>query len=325
MVARTERSLVRSFARMQEFAYACTGIHTAGEANGLAAAPLLVAATHEQKKEYLGRLTKDCVMAAYCVTEPGAGSDVAGAKTKAVKKGDEWILNGNKMWITNGGVANWYFVLARTGDAGTPTGQAFTGFIVERDWKGVSVGRKELNMGQRASDTRAVTFDDVVVPDRNRLGKVGDGFKIAMGAFDLTRPLIAAGATGLAMRCLDEATRYAKQRKTMGQPIINHQAVAFTLAEMAMGVETSRLIYRRAAWELDQGRRNTYYASIAKAMASDVANKAASDAVQIFGGNGYNSEYPVEKLMRDAKIFHIYEGTSQVSLPVVLSLSLAVV
>ena len=216
------------------------------------------------------------------------------------------------MWITNGGVANWYFVLARTAEPGVPAGQAFTGFIVERAWKGVSVGRKELNMGQRASDTRAVSFDDVRIPDANRLGKVGDGFKIAMGAFDITRPLIAAGATGLALRCLDEATRYAKQRKTMGQPIINHQAVGFKLAEMAMGVETSRLIYRRAAWELDQGRRNTYYASIAKAMASDVANKAATEAVQIFGGNGYNSDYPVEKLMRDAKIFHIYEGTSEI-------------
>jgi acyl-CoA dehydrogenase len=273
---------------------------------------LLVAATHEQKKEYLGRLTKECVMASYCVTEPGAGSDVAGARTKAVKKGNEWILNGSKMWITNAGVANWYFVLARTAEPGVSAGQAFTGFIVERDWAGVSVGRKEINMGQRASDTRGVTFEDVRIPDANRLGKPGDGFKIAMGAFDITRPMIAAGATGLARRCLDEATRYAKQRKTMGQPIINHQAVAFTLAEMAMGVETSRLLYQRAAWELDQGRRNTYYASIAKAVASDVANKAATDAVQIFGGNGYNTEYPVEKLMRDAKIYQIYEGTSQI-------------
>jgi acyl-CoA dehydrogenase len=278
----------------------------------LAVAPLLVAATDAQKKEYLSRLTSECVMAAYCVTEPGAGSDVAGAKTRAVKKGDEWILNGNKMWITNGGVANWYFVLARTAEKGVPAGQAFTGFIVERDWAGVSVGRKEINMGQRASDTRGVNFDDVRIPDRNRLGKEGEGFKIAMSAFDLTRPLIASGATGLARRCLDESTRYAKQRKTMGQPIIQHQAVAFMLAEMAMGVETARLAYLRAAWELDQGRRNTYYASIAKAMASDLAVKSATDAVQIFGGNGYNTEYPVEKLMRDSAIFKIYEGTSQI-------------
>ncbi|XP_037937201.1 probable medium-chain specific acyl-CoA dehydrogenase, mitochondrial [Teleopsis dalmanni] len=217
------------------------------------------------------------------------------------------------MWITNGGVANWYFVLARTNpDPKASASKAFTGFIVERDTPGVTPGRKELNMGQRASDTRGITFEDVRVPKENVLIGEGAGFKIAMGTFDKTRPPVAAGAVGLAQRCMDEALKYALERKAFGTPIAHHQAVQFMLADMAIGVETSRLAYRLSAWEIDQGRRNSYYASIAKCHAADVANKIASDAVQIFGGNGFNSEYPVEKLMRDAKIYQIYEGTSQI-------------
>ena len=167
-------------------------------------------------------------------------------------------------------------------------------------------------MGQRASDTRGVTFEDVEVPAENVLGAEGIGFKIAMGAFDRTRPYVAAGAIGLAQRALDESTKYSLERKTMGKPIIEHQAVAFMLADMAIGIEASRFCMYRSAWEIDQGRRNTYYASIAKALAADVAMKSATDAVQVFGGAGFNSEYPVEKLMRDAKIFQIYEGTAQI-------------
>ncbi|KAJ8930065.1 hypothetical protein NQ314_017170 [Rhamnusium bicolor] len=228
--------------------------------------PVLVAGTDEQKKKYLGRLIAEPLVAAYGVTEPGAGSDVNGIKTKAEKKGDEWILNGQKMWITNGGVANWYFVLARTNsDPKAPASKAFTGFIVEREWEGVTPGRK-----------------------------------------------VAAGATGLAQRCLDEASKYALERKTFGVPIAHHQAVSFLLADMAVGVETSRLAWMKSAWETDNGVRNTLAASIAKCHAADVANKCATDAVQIFGGNGFNTEYPVEKLMRDAKIYQIYEGTSQI-------------
>ncbi|ORY00852.1 acyl-CoA dehydrogenase NM domain-like protein [Basidiobolus meristosporus CBS 931.73] len=295
----------------EELAYGCTGIQTAMEANGLAEAPVIIAANHEQKKKYLGRMAEEPLMAAYCVTEPVAGSDVASIQTKAEKKGDKWILNGQKMWITNGGKANWYFVLAKT-DSNAKAGGAFTGFIVDADSPGITVGRKEINMGQRASDTRGITFEDVEVSDENRLGAVGKGFQIAMGAFDITRPLVAAGAVGLARRALDEALRYSTERKTMGRPIIQHQAVAFMLADMAMGVESSRMMVWRAGWLRDQGQRNTYYASIAKAYASEVANKCAADAVQIFGGNGFNTEYPVEKLMRDAKIFQIYEGTSQI-------------
>ncbi|XP_022125954.1 probable medium-chain specific acyl-CoA dehydrogenase, mitochondrial isoform X2 [Pieris rapae] len=297
----------------EEFAFGCTGIATALEASGLGQTPVIIAGNKEQQKKYLGRLVDEPLVAAYCVTEPGAGSDVAGVKTKAVKKGDEWIINGQKMWITNGGVANWYFVLARTNpDPKCPASKAFTGFIVERDWPGVNPGRKEMNMGQRASDTRGISFEDVRVPKENVLLGEGDGFKIAMGAFDKTRPPVASGATGLAARALYEATKYALERKTFGVPIATHQAVAFMLADMAIGVESARLAWQKAAWMVDHGQRNTLMASVAKCHASEIANKAATDAVQIFGGNGFNTEYPVEKLMRDAKIYQIYEGTSQI-------------
>lgn len=296
----------------EEMAYGCTGIQTAIEANSLGQMPVILAGNEEQQKKYLGRMMEEPLMCAYCVTEPGAGSDVAGIKTKAVKKGNEYVLNGSKMWITNGGVANWYFVLARTGDSSTSAGKAFTGFIVDANTPGITVGRKEMNMGQRASDTRGITFDDVVVPAENVLTAEGAGFKVAMGAFDKTRPPVAAGATGLAQRALDEATKYSMERKTFGKYICEHQAVAFLLADMVIGVESARLATYRSAWEIDQGRRNTYYASIAKALAGDVANKAATDAVQVFGGNGFNSDYPAEKLMRDAKIYQIYEGTAQI-------------
>ncbi|XP_045458364.1 probable medium-chain specific acyl-CoA dehydrogenase, mitochondrial isoform X1 [Melitaea cinxia] len=296
-----------------ELAFGCTGITTAIGGTSLGQTPVIIAGNKEQQKKYLGRLIEEPIVAAYCVTEPGAGSDVAGIKTRAEKKGDEWILNGQKMWITNGGVANWYFVLARTNpDPKCPASKAFTGFIVEREWAGVTPGRKEINMGQRASDTRGITFEDVRIPKENVLIGEGAGFKIAMGAFDKTRPPVAAGATGLAQRALYEATKYSLERKTFGVPIASHQAVSFMLADMAIGVETARLAWQKSAWMVDHGQKNTVMASVAKCYASEIANKAASDAVQVFGGNGFNSEYPVEKLMRDAKIYQIYEGTSQI-------------
>ncbi|KAI7904617.1 acyl-CoA dehydrogenase/oxidase [Cokeromyces recurvatus] len=297
----------------EELAFGCTGIQTAIEANNLAEAPLVVAGNDFQKRKYLGRMTEAPLMASYGVTEPGAGSDVAGLSTSAVKmkRDGSWVINGQKMWITNSGHANWFFVLART-DANANTGKAFTGFIVDADTPGISIGRKEINMGQRASDTRGVTFEDVVVPAENVLGAEGDGFKIAMNAFDITRPLVASGAIGLARRAMEEATRYSLERKTMGKPIFHHQAVSFMLADMAIGIESARMMVYRSAYMRDQGEKNTWHASIAKALAGDVANKCATDAVQIFGGNGFNTEYPVEKLMRDAKIFQIYEGTAQI-------------
>lgn len=277
----------------EELAYGCSGMMTAMEGNGLAEAPVIIAGNEEQKKKYLGRMTEAPLQAAYCVTEPNAGSDVAGLKTRAVKKGDEYIINGSKMWITNGGRANWYFLLARTGAPDESASTAFTAFIVERDTPGITVGKKEINMGQRCSDTRGITFEDVRIPAKNILGVPGKGFHVAMKAFDQTRPPVAAGAVGLARRALDEALNYSLQRKTMGKPIAQHQAVAFMLADMATGIEASRLLTWKSAWMVDQGLRNTTFASMAKLMAADHANKCATDAVQIFGGNGYNTEYPV--------------------------------
>ncbi|KZS10838.1 putative Medium-chain specific acyl-CoA dehydrogenase, mitochondrial [Daphnia magna] len=275
----------------EEFGYGCCGIATPMDVNNLGQIPVVVAGNKEQKKKYLGRMAEEPLVCSYAVTEPGGGSDVASLKTKAEKKGDHYVLNGQKMWITNAGHANWYFVLARTNlDPKAPPHKSLTGFIVDRDTPGVIPGRKEINMGQRASDTRGVTFEDVLVPKENVLIGEGAGFKIAMGAFDRTRPTVASTSVGLAQRALDEATKYAMERYTFGVPIAKHQLIMNMLAEMAINVEVVRLACIRAAWESDQGRRNTYYASIAKAMAADVANKCATDAVQIFGGNGYNTD-----------------------------------
>ncbi|XP_030061260.1 medium-chain specific acyl-CoA dehydrogenase, mitochondrial [Microcaecilia unicolor] len=299
----------------EELAYGCTGMQTAFLANSLAQMPVIIAGNKQQQKKYLGRMTEEPLMCAYCATEPGAGSDAAALQTRAEKKGNEYIINGQKMWITNGGKANWYFLVARTDpnpNPKAPAQKAFTGFIVEADAPGIQIGRKELNMGQRCSDTRGIVFEDVRVPAENVLRAEGAGYEISMETYDRTRPQVAAAAVGLAQRALDEATKYALERKSFGKLIAEHQAVSFMLAEMAIKVEVARMSYQRAAWEVDAGRRNTYYASVAKTFAGDIANQVASDAVQIFGGNGFNSEYPVEKLMRDAKIFQIYEGTAQI-------------
>lgn len=297
----------------EELAYGCTGVMTAMGASTLGQTPVLLSGNAEQKKEYLGRLVAEPIVAAYCVTEPAAGSDVSALTTRAVRKGDDYVINGEKMWITNAGVANWYFVLARTNpDPTAQPAEAFTAFIVEREWPGIEVGKKESNMGQRASDTRGITFQDVVVPKKNVLIGEGAGFRIAMKTFDFTRPIAASGATGLAQRALDEALKYSMERRAFGKFITDHQAISLTLADMAIGVESARLAWQKAAWAADRGLKNSYEASIAKTLAADVANKCAADAVMVLGGNGCNSEYPVEKLMRDAKVYQIYEGTSHI-------------
>ncbi|NXV32729.1 ACADM protein, partial [Rissa tridactyla] len=304
---------------MEELAYRSTGVQTAIKANLLGQIPEIIVGNEHQQKKYLGRMTEEPMMCAYFVTEPGAGSDVAGIKRTAEKKGGEYLVNGQKMCITNGGKANQcdklhpfslfytgYFLLARTNpDPKAPASKASTGFIVEADSPGIQIGKKEMNMGQRCSETSGIVFEDVRVPKENVLIAEGAGFKIAMGAFDRTKPPVAAGAVGLAKRALDEATRYALERKIFGKAIAEHQAVSFSLAAMAMEVELARVAYQRAAWEVDAGRTNTYYASIAKAFARDIANQVATDAVQIFGGNGFNTEYPVEKLMKDTKIYQV--------------------
>lgn len=294
----------------EELASHCSGMYTAMEANGLAQAPVLVAGNDEQKKEFLTPMTEEPIMAAYCVTEPGAGSDVQGVKTKAEKKGDEYIINGSKMWITNGSVADWFFVLAYTDvDAGV---RGMSGFLVPTSTPGIEVGKKEKNMGQRCSDTRGITFNDVKIPAKYLLGSEGQGFKIAMSAFDHTRPPVAASAVGVARSAYQHAIRYAQERKAFGVPIAKHQAVSFMIADMTMNIEAARMLVWKSAYEIDQGRRNTFYAAQAKAFAADMCNKVCTDAVQVFGGYGYSEEYPVEKLYRDSKIFQIYEGTSQI-------------
>lgn len=294
----------------EEIATGCTGIGTAMEANNLAEAPVILAGSDQQKKRFLVPMTEDVLFAAYCVTEPGAGSDVAAVRTNAKRVGDKYVLNGQKMWITNAGTANWYYVLATT-DA-TAGHKGMSAFLVPRDSEGITIGAKERNMGQRASDTRSISFEDVHVPSDNLLGREGDGFKISMQAFDYTRPLVASAAVGLARAAMEYALQYALQRETFGQPIFNHQAVAFMLADMAKDIDAARLLCWRSAWLIDRGSRNSKEAAMAKAFAADTAMRVATDAVQIFGGYGYSTEYPVEKLMRDAKIFQIYEGTSQI-------------
>jgi acyl-CoA dehydrogenase len=294
----------------EEIAWGCTGIGTAMEANTLAQGPVIVAGTEEQKRKWLSPLTREFRLTAYCVTEPGAGSDVQGIRTTATRHGNDYVVNGSKMWITNGGVADWYFVLAYTDPSQKYRGMS--AFIVPRDAEGVIVGKKENNMGQRASDTRAVTFQNIRVPLENRLGEEGDGFRAAMTAFDHSRPVVASAAVGLAQSAYEHAVAYAKERKTFGVPIYKHQAIGFLIADMACAIEAARLLVWKSAWTIDQGKRNTREAAFAKLYAADTAVRVATDAVQVFGGNGFSKEYPVEKLYRDAKIYQIYEGTSQI-------------
>jgi acyl-CoA dehydrogenase len=294
----------------EELAYGCVGVATTVTGNTLAATPILIAGNHEQKKEFLGRLIEDCLFAAYATSEPDAGSDVAGLRTKYVRRGDDFVLNGTKQWITNAGFAN-FFVIFATSDPSLRH-KGISAFIVPADTPGLKIGKKENKMGQRASNTAQVHLEDVVVPAKYLLGAEGEGFKIAMRTFDRTRPDIGSFACGLMRRAMDESVRYAKERKTFGEPIANHQAVQIMLADMAVAYEAAHLLTYKAAALLDQGAPATVISSYAKVFAADNAMRVATDAVQVFGGNGYVKEYPVEKLMRDAKLLQIYEGTSQI-------------
>jgi acyl-CoA dehydrogenase len=295
---------------VEQLAYGCTGIQTSLFANGLAMTPIKLAGTEEQKKKYLGMLTSEPVMASYCTSEPGAGSDVAGIKTRFEQHGDDFVITGQKAWITNCSYAKFYVVFATSDPALRHKGIA--AFIVDRDLEGVRPGKKEDKLGQRASDTAGLFLDDVKVPKQNLLAPAGQGFKLAMETFNQTRPDIAASAAGLMHRALDESVAYAKERKTFGVPIGEHQLVQAMLAEMAIRLEATRLLYLKAAYNLDHGLRDPVVSSFAKAFGADGAMQTAVDAVQIFGGNGYTKDYPVEKLMRDAKVLQIYEGTSQI-------------
>lgn len=294
----------------EQLAYGCTGIQTSMLANTLALTPVLLAGNETQKKKYLGMLTAEPLFASYCTTEPSGGSDVAGMQTRFEKKGNDYVLNGEKCWITNASLASFFVVFATSEPSLRHKGIA--AFLIDRDTPGLRVGKHEDKMGQRASDTAAVHFEEVVVPGANLLAKEGAGFKLAMETFNQTRPDIGAMATGLMQRCLDESVAYAKERRSFGQPIIEHQMIQAMLADIAISTEATRLLYRKAAWNLDNGVRDPIISSYAKAFGADRAMQSAVDAVQVFGGNGYVKDYPVEKLMRDAKVLQIYEGTSQI-------------
>jgi acyl-CoA dehydrogenase len=295
----------------EELAYGCSGIQTSMTANTLGLTPIKLAGTAEQKKKYLSWLAQEPIFASYATTEPGAGSDVAGLQTRAVKQGDgSYVLNGQKCWITNASMASFYTIFATENPELRHKG--IGAFIVHRDAKGLSVGKHEDKLGQRASDTAVVSLEDVKVPAAQVLAPPGQGFKLAMETFNQTRPDIGAIAVGLMRRCLDECVAYANQRKTFGKLIAEHQLVQAMIAEMAIRVEATSLLVRKAAWNLDKGIRNPVVSSYAKAYGADSAMATAVDAVQVFGGNGYVKEYPVEKLMRDAKVLQIYEGTSQI-------------
>jgi acyl-CoA dehydrogenase len=294
----------------EQLAYGCTGIQTSLLANTLAATPIILAGNEEQKQKYLGMLTANPLFASYCTTEPSGGSDVAGMRTTFRADGDSFVLNGEKSWITNATLASFYVVFATSDPQKRHRG--IGAFIVDRDTPGLRVGKHEDKLGQRASDTAALHFEDVRVPKQNQLAPEGEGFRLAMETFNQTRPDIGAMATGLMQRCLDESVAYARERKAFGVAIGEHQLVQAMLAEMAIGIEGTRLLYQKAAFNLGQGLRDPLTSSCAKAFGADRAMQTAIDAVQVFGGNGYVRDYPVEKLMRDAKVLQIYEGTSQI-------------
>jgi acyl-CoA dehydrogenase len=294
----------------EELAYGCSGIQTSMTANTLGLTPIKLGGTEAQKKKYLGWLAAEPIFASYATTEPGAGSDVAGLQTKATKDGNGYVLNGQKQFITNAGMASFITVFA-TEDASLRH-KGIGAFIVPADSKGLKVGKHEDKLGQRASETCTVSLEDVKISAENVLAVPGQGFKLAMETFNQTRPDIGAIACGLMRRCLDECVAYAKERKTFGVPIAQHQLVQAMIAEMAIRVEATSLLVRKAAWNLDKGIRNPIISSYAKAYGADSAMQTATDAVQVFGGNGFMKEYPVEKLMRDAKVLQIYEGTSQI-------------
>jgi acyl-CoA dehydrogenase len=279
-------------------------------ANDLALLPILLAGSDDQKERLLRPFTERLRFASFCLTEPGAGSDAAGLATRATRDGGDYVLEGTKCFITNGGVADQLTVFATVDPKLGRKG--ISCFVVEGRPPGLTVAKKEEKMGQRASETVMLHFDGVRVPARNRIGAEGDGFGIAMSTLDNSRPLTAIFAVGIARAALEHATAYARDRRQFGRPIAELQGVQFMLADMASDVEAARLLTWKAAWLLDAGERNTLVSSHAKRFAADMAMKVTTDAVQIFGGYGYTKEYPVEKLMRDAKLIQIYEGTSQV-------------
>lgn len=295
----------------EELGKGCAGVATSLAANSLATVPVLLAGTDEQKKMYCDILNNGG-LAAFALTEPGAGSDAGGVSTRAVHNKEEgtYTLNGTKMFITNGGLAEIFLVFANARKTGGIRG--LTAFIVPKDTPGFSVGKKENKMGIRPSNTTELVLQDVVIPESYRVGREGEGFRIAMNTLDSARPFVGAVSVGIAQAALDCAVKYAKERRQFGQPIASFQMVQGMLADMAMKVETARLMVQKACWMRDQGMEFSKEAAMAKCYAADVAMQVTTDAVQVMGGYGYTKEYPVEKMMRDAKIMQIYEGTNQI-------------
>lgn len=303
---------------IEELSYGCLGISGAWDGNTLAMTPILLAGTEEQKDRWLPQFAEKPTLAAFCLTEPSAGSDAGGMLTKAEKVGDEYIINGTKCFITHGGISKMNTVFAKLkGD------KRISAFLVDGDTPGISMGKVEDKLGDRASHIAEVIFEDVRVPAKDLLGKEGKGFNIAMQTLDRTRMSIGAAAVGVARRGLEESIEYAKIRKQFGKPIGQHQAIGFMLADMATKVEAARCLVLLAASEIDAGRVESKYGAMCKLYAGDIANEVAIDAVQIHGGYGYMKDYPVEKLMRDAKILQIYEGTQQVQRMVIAGSILA--
>jgi alkylation response protein AidB-like acyl-CoA dehydrogenase len=295
----------------EEIAWACAATATQYVDQPLGGLPILLAGTEAQKQKYLPKLATGELLAAYSLSEPGAGSDAAALSTTAVRKGDTYVLNGAKQWCTNGDHADVLCVFATVDRSKRASG--VTAFLVEKEAPGFSVGKKERKMGIRGSPTVALHFNDCVISADQRLGEEGEGFKIAMRTLDITRPSTGAMAVGIGQAAVDAAVGYAKERRQFGQPIAEFQGIQFMLADMAMQIHAARLMVHHAARQIDAGvRGNTYEASMAKCWAGDAAMKVTTDAVQVFGGYGYTRDYPVERFMRDAKIMQIYEGTNQI-------------
>src|SRR2546430_5214614 len=299
----------------EEIGWGCSGIGTSMTCNGLATAPIMLGGSDEIKKKYLGMLTEEPKLAAFCLTEPDAGSDVSGMRTTAVKKGNQWVINGAKCFITNGGHASYYTVYAKTDKEAGHRG--ISAFVVDRDLDGVTVDKKEDKLGQRASNTATISFNDAAIPEENLLAEENKGFKLAMMTLDRTRPGVAAMAVGIARAAFEFARDYSKERVQFGVPIAMHQAIQFMIADMATEIEASRLLTWQGAALLDQGQRNTLASSHAKRFAADTAMKVTTDAVQVYGGYGFIKGDPVEKLMRDAKIMQLYQGPAPDQRPAV--------
>lgn len=294
----------------EELAAGCAGINSAIGITGLGVLPVLVAGSAEQKRAWLPRVTDGVHFVSYGMTEPDAGSDVAGIKSTARRVGDHYVLNGTKRFITSGTVAEWFTIFAYTDRSKGRQGMSC--FWVPRDTPGLSVPRKEEVLGQRAGNTAEVVLEDVAVPAFNLIGREGDGFAIAMEVFNRTRPGVGAAAVGVARAAFEYAWRYAHQRQAFGRPIAEYQAIQFKLAQMALKVDTARLLTWRSAWAADQGQRAGKEAAFAKLYAADACMEVTTEAVQILGGVGYSRETPVEKYFRDAKLMQIYEGTSEI-------------